>query len=174
MCTRRLCGVPSARASRASASSVLWPAAGKITSRTTPSGAPNGGFGDAEEDAGLAAHLDRLLHQVLEHAPLGLHRDAVRDADQQLDQAVHHLGLARGAPEGEQRQADAVRVPAQLPGGLAPGAAAEAPHQVGVQAAQSLQLADLGQQALQPDPAGIGGQPRESGARPVVGGAGGA
>lgn len=40
MCTRRLWGVPSALASRMSASSVLWPAAGKITSRTTPSGLP--------------------------------------------------------------------------------------------------------------------------------------
>jgi hypothetical protein len=142
-------------------------------------GTIHGGLGDPEQDAGLAAHLDRLLHQLLQHPPLGLDGDTVRDLDQQLDQAVHHLRLARGAPEGEQRQADALRVPPQLPGTLDGGAPAEALDLVGMhaaqqarwqrQAAQRLELTDLGEQALQPDPAGVGGQPRERRALAAVG-----
>jgi hypothetical protein len=140
---------------------------------------PDRGLGDTEQDAGLAAHLHRLVHQLLQHAALRLDGDAVRDADQQLDETVDHLRLARDAPEGQQRQADALRVPAQFPGGLDDGAAPEAPDQVGVQAAeqvprqaegaQTLQLVDLGKQALQPDPAWVGGQGCKRGARPVIG-----
>jgi len=172
VCTRRLCGVPSARASRTSASSVLWPAAGKITSRTTPFRTADRGLRDAEQDAGLAAHLDRFLDQLFQHAPLGFHCDPVRNLDQQLDQTVNHLRLARAAPESEQRQTNPVRVAAQLPGGLDRDAPAKTLDLLGMhatqqvrrerQAAQQFELADLRQQALQADSAGISGQARES------------
>jgi hypothetical protein len=95
----------------------------------------------------------------------------VRDLDQQLDQAVHHLTFARAAVEGEQRQTDALRVPAQLPGVLDRCAASEAFNLVGMQAvqqvawqrerAQDLELADLGQQAFQASPAWVGGETRK-------------
>ena len=99
-------------------------------------GRAHGGFGNTEQDADLAAYRDRLLDQFLQHAPLGLARDPMRDLDQQLDQAVHHLRLARSAPEGEKGQADALGVPAQLPSALDRNAPAEALDLVGMHAAQ--------------------------------------
>jgi len=133
----------------------------------------------AEQDAGLAAHLARLLDQLIDDAALGLDGDAVRHLDQQLDQAVHHLGFAWRAPEGQQRQADALGMPAQFPGALDGRAPAEPLGLVRMQAAQqvrsqgqraqALKLGDLGQKAFQADPAGIGGQAGVGGAVAVVG-----
>ena len=70
-------------------------------------------------------------------------------------------------------------MPAQLPGALDRSAPAEALDLVGMhaaqqarrqgKAAQQLELGDLGQQALQPDPARIGREPGEGGALAVVG-----
>src|SRR3954453_21458124 len=60
----------------------------------------------------IAQTILGFLDQFLQHAPLGLDRDPMRDLDQQLDQSVHHLRLARSAPEGEKGQADALGVPA--------------------------------------------------------------
>jgi hypothetical protein len=131
------------------------------------------GLGDLEQDAGLAPDFPRLLDQLLHHPALGLDGDAVRDLDQQLDQAVDHLALARRAVEGQQRQADAPGVPAQLPGALDRRTSAEPLDLIRMQAAQQvrrqrqgaqhLELADLSQQALQANPAGVGdeaGEPR--------------
>ena len=69
-----------------------------------------------EQNASLAANLARLLNQLVDDAALSLDGDPVRHLDQQLHQAVHHLGLSRRAPEGQQGQTNALRVPAQLPG----------------------------------------------------------
>ena len=136
-------------------------------------------LGNLEQDAGLAPDLPRLLDQLLHHPALGLDGNAVRDLDQQLDQAIDHLALARHAVEGQQRQADALGVSAQLPGALDRRTSAETLDLVRVQAAQQvrrqreatqhLELADLGQQAFQPDPAGVGDEAGERRALAVVG-----
>ena len=179
MWTRRLCGVPSARASRTSASNVLLADNGEDYFAHDTLGTARRRLDHAEQDAGLAAHLAGLLDQLVHDAALGLDGDAVRHLDQQLDEAVHHLGLARRAPEGQQGQADALGMPAQLPGALDGCAPAEPLGLVRMQAAQQvrrqrqraqpLKLGDLGQQAFQADPAGIGGQPGVGGAVAVVG-----
>ena len=131
------------------------------------------GFGDAQQDAGFAAHLNRFFDQLFEHAPLGLHRDPVRDLDQQLDQAVDHFRLTRDTPEGQQWQTNPLRVTAQLPGRLDRGTPAKALNLLGMcaaqqvwrkpEAAQPFELGDLGKQALQADPARIGRHTRKSG-----------
>jgi hypothetical protein len=58
------------------------------------------------------------LDQLVDDTALSFDGDTVRHLDQQLDQAVHDLGLARHAPEGQQGQPDAPGMPAQLPGGF--------------------------------------------------------
>ena len=136
-------------------------------------------LGNLEQDTGLAPDLPRLLDQLLHHSALGLDGNAVRDLDQQLDQAIDHLALARHAVEGQQRQADALGVSAQLPGALDRRTSTETLDLVRVQAAQQvrrqreatqhLKLADLGQQAFQPDPAGVGNEAGERRALAAVG-----
>jgi hypothetical protein len=136
-------------------------------------------FRDFEQDAGLAAHLDRVGKQPLDHALLGLRRDPVGDLDQELDERIDDLGLAGCAGEDQQRQADRLGVAAQLPRRLGHRPPAKALDERGrerpqdirrkLERADEVELADLGEQALEPDAARVGLQPRECGTRAVVG-----
>ena len=128
---------------------------------------------------GLAAHLACLLDEFLDHPPLGFDGDAVRHLDQQLDQPIHDLALTRDAVKGEQCQTDALRVAAQLPGILDRRPPPEPLDLVGVKAtqqarrqrkpAQQLKLADLGEQALQPNPPWVGCKARKRSTLSVIG-----
>ena len=135
MWTRRLCGMPSAPGLADQRVKRLLADNGEDYFAYDTLGTARRRLDHAEQDAGLAAHLAGLLDQLVHDAALGFDGDAVRHLDQQLDQAVHHLGLARGAPEGQQRQADALGVTAQLPGALDGRASAEPLGLVRVQAA---------------------------------------
>ena len=142
-------------------------------------GTPRCRLDDSEQDARLATYLARLLDQLVDDAALGFDGDAVRYLDQQLDQAVHDLGLARHAPEGQQRKPDTLGMPAQFPGGFHRCPAPEPFGLVRMHAAQQVRgqrqrpelfkFGDLGQQALQSHAAGIGREPGVGGAVAVVG-----
>ena len=103
----------------------------------------------------------------------------MRDLDQQLDEAVHDFALTWHAVEGQQRQADTLRVPADLPCSLDPSTPTKACDLVQVEAAQDIawelepakkiELGDLSKQAFEADPAPIGSEVSERRASAFIG-----
>ena len=124
------------------------------------------GVGDVEQNAGLAPNLNRISEQFLYHTLLGLDRDPMGDLNQELDQAVDNFALTGHAIEGQQRQADAIGVTSQLPGGLNRRTPAKTLGESRMrlakqicrqrESADELEFGDLGEQAPQTDATGIG------------------
>jgi hypothetical protein len=66
----------------------------------------DGGLGEREQQALLAAHALEVGDQLLLDLVLGVRADLVDDLDQQIDQRVGDLRRARPAQHREQRQPD--------------------------------------------------------------------
>ena len=129
-------------------------------------GVLDGRLGHAEQDALLAPDPAQVGQQLALHPVLGSGADLVHDADEQLHQAVGDLTGAGPAQGGQQGQAHLPRPLPQVGGVLLGGPGPPgAYHGVGcvseqvsgqAQGPYALQLVDLGEQAVQADPARIG------------------
>ena len=129
-------------------------------------GVLEGGVDHPGEDAALARHVRQLADQFLLHPPLGTGVDPVDQPGQQLHQAVDKLGLPRPAQRRQQR------VPHRLPAVLeVRGVHAGRPRPprrhdpvrragehrlVQPERPHRRQLADLGQQRVQPQRPRVG------------------
>jgi hypothetical protein len=123
-------------------------------------GVSQGRRSDPEQDECLALNLLEVVEEILDDPAFGANGDAMRDLQQEVDQAINDLGLPLHAVEYQQGQADVLRMSPKLSGALGRGPPAEPLDQIRVERSQNVgwqakvadcfELLDFLKQALQP------------------------
>ena len=91
---------------------------GKHNLANDPIGSVECGPGELEQEVLLAGHAFQVVEQLAVHPAFGTRADMVNGLDQEVDQAIRQLALAKMHEGREPGEPDRFRMSAQLIGGL--------------------------------------------------------